>query len=135
MTEEDYFDEVLEKLVGNPVHVYSLIDRLVYHLSDITFIDEIFIVSLFVLFMSAIFLPMQSLRSDSSISLSLPKLEVSSCFESFVPFPCSFNLLLKMPFPLTHDPNKAKVCKVPLILVFAPACFAQLDLYNMQSKP
>ena len=42
MTEEDYFDEVLEKLVGNPVHVYSLIDRLVYHLSDITFIDEIF---------------------------------------------------------------------------------------------
>ena len=40
MTEESYFDEILEKLVGNPVHVYSLMDRLVFHLSKITFFDD-----------------------------------------------------------------------------------------------
>ena len=40
MTEENYFDEILEKLVGNPVHVYSLMDRLVFHLPKITFFDD-----------------------------------------------------------------------------------------------
>ena len=40
MTEENYFDEILGKLVGNPAHVYSLMDRLVFHLPKITSFDD-----------------------------------------------------------------------------------------------
>ena len=36
ITEEEYLEDVLLKLVGNPVHVYGLLDRMVNVLPKIT---------------------------------------------------------------------------------------------------
>ena len=41
ITEEEYLEDVLLKLVGNPVHVFSLLDRMVNILPKITSVNTL----------------------------------------------------------------------------------------------